>query len=211
MEEKKKEKDAPGVTVADRPPPPLRGVFYSEFDNILGPKIVMHAGECPVGDVFDRVSDYVITKPQLVRCGAVVYPPSSRFLASLFPPCTRVQCEKIVTVSPAPTMKLVGFPVRIEHEKYHRNALMFNVGFVFSVDEDSRPYEPVLRKFGLFLRTLELESEFLFVEETKVRPPPLCTRGPTAPPFAHAVIAAPPVFACSSGKSHPSCTTFGRR
>ena len=46
--------------------PPLRGVFYSEFDNILGPKIVLHAGECPVGEVFDRVSDYVITKPQLV-------------------------------------------------------------------------------------------------------------------------------------------------
>jgi hypothetical protein len=44
----------------------LRGVFYSEFDNILGPKVIMHAGECPVGDVFDRVSDYVITKPQLV-------------------------------------------------------------------------------------------------------------------------------------------------
>ena len=44
----------------------LRGAFYSEFDNVLGPKVVYHAGECPVGDVFDRVSDYVITKPQLV-------------------------------------------------------------------------------------------------------------------------------------------------
>jgi hypothetical protein len=47
--------------------PTLRGVFYSEFDNIVGPKITYHAGECPGSEVFDRVSDYVITKPQLVR------------------------------------------------------------------------------------------------------------------------------------------------
>ena len=48
-----------------------RAVFYSEFDNVVGPKIVYQA---PLGylaaDEFDSISDFVITKPQL--CGRTV-------------------------------------------------------------------------------------------------------------------------------------------
>ena len=66
LEEKSAFPSSGGLFLDDSCRAPLRGVFYSEFDNTLGPKVVMHAGECPVSEVFDRVSDYVITKPQLV-------------------------------------------------------------------------------------------------------------------------------------------------
>lgn len=74
----------------------LLGVFYSEFDNILGPKIVYQAGRCPTGDVFDKISDYFITKPHL--CGKIV---------------TVFQCLEL-------DIKVMGFPMRIEDVKYHR-------------------------------------------------------------------------------------------
>ena len=70
-------------------------------------------------------------------------------------------------------MKIVGYPVSIEDDKYHRNALLFNIGlskgytnehfvlccysnpmrscvqhtgFVFAKNVESAPFRPILRK-----------------------------------------------------------------
>jgi len=53
----------------------------------------------------------------------------------------------------------MSFPVSIESNKYERNALIFNLGFVFSLeDDDLRSYEPVVRKLAKVFRTLEVRS-----------------------------------------------------
>jgi nitrogen permease regulator 2-like protein len=69
----------------------LKGVFYSEFDNIAGPKILYQCPEnCLAPDQFDGVSDYIITGKQL--------------------------CGKLITVA-AFGLKIMGYPLCIADEK----------------------------------------------------------------------------------------------
>lgn len=71
--------------------PLLLGVFYSEFDNIAGPKILFQSPEGLLPpEKFDGISDYMITGKQL--------------------------CGKIITVS-AYGLKIMGYPLSIAHEK----------------------------------------------------------------------------------------------
>lgn len=93
-------------------------------------------------EVFDGVSDYVITKPQL--------------------------CGKLVTITVS-GHKIMGYPLRVRNERYHRYALMFNVGMVFDEGADTRAYQGVLRKLGNTFHTMETESSFLLDPEKKVR------------------------------------------
>ncbi|RHY34278.1 hypothetical protein DYB32_001039 [Aphanomyces invadans] len=64
-------------------------------------------------------------------------------------------------------IKIVGYPVCIEDDKYHRNALLFNIGFVFDKDADAAPYKPILRKLGALMESMEKEMGFLSKESTK--------------------------------------------
>jgi hypothetical protein len=52
--------------------------------------------------------------------------------------------------------KIVGFPCRIEHSKYHRNALLFNFCFVLPVDCQTASFEPILRKLAASFSALEV-------------------------------------------------------
>lgn len=89
--------------------------------------------------------------------------------------------------------KIVGYPVCIEDDKYHRNALLFNIGtpwkttsagntvrradgfaacstrpgFVFDEHVDTSPYRPILRKLGALMESMEKESGFLLNGESK--------------------------------------------
>ena len=142
----------------------IHAILYSEFDNVTGPKVGrccrlccplawLHARfllaqiihQTPEGflsnELFDSVSDYIITGKQL--------------------------CGKLITVN-APPYKIMSFPLCIEDDKYDRNALLFNVGFVFNEHADTGPFHFVLRKLGNTLLALELESGFLFGPQTKV-------------------------------------------
>ncbi len=145
----------------------LVGVFYSEFDNILGPKITY---QTPKGflrsEVFDEVSDFIITCPEL--------------------------CHKLITFTHH-NYTILGYPIALSNNKYHRNALLFNVGFVFDTSPpppggggtttppaysdgtafEIYPYQSVLRKLACMLETVEIESEFLFRADTKPALQPL--------------------------------------
>ncbi|KAF0701090.1 Aste57867_8387 [Aphanomyces stellatus] len=119
----------------------IQGIFYSEFDNIAGPQIVYQAPPNALSnEVFDSVSGYIIIDKAL--------------------------CGKIITVCPQ-DIKIVGYPVCIEDDKYHRNALLFNIGFVFHKDADAVPYKPILRKLGALMESMEKELCFLSKETTK--------------------------------------------
>ncbi|KAG5184888.1 nitrogen permease regulator 2-domain-containing protein [Tribonema minus] len=137
--------------------PSLLGVFYSEFDNIAGPKILFQSPEGLLPpEKFDGISDYMITGRQL--------------------------CGKIITVS-AHGLKIMGYPLSIADEKdesdanvlacfsaqYNRNALLFNVGFVFEEGIDAEHYHNALRKLSMMLYSMEVESAFLFDAQRKAR------------------------------------------
>lgn len=51
---------------------------------------------------------------------------------------------------------IVGYPVRIENKKYHRNQLLFNLGFVLKQDANTSRFEPMCRKLGETLKILEV-------------------------------------------------------
>ncbi|XP_077459122.1 GATOR1 complex protein NPRL2 isoform X2 [Stigmatopora argus] len=63
--------------------------------------------------------------------------------------------------------KLIGCPVCIEHKKYSRNALLFNLGFVCDAQTNTCVLEPIVKKLSGYLTTLELESCFISNEESK--------------------------------------------
>ncbi|GLD69372.1 nitrogen permease regulator 2-like protein [Lates japonicus] len=91
-------------------------------------------------ELFDTVQVYIITKPELQN--------------------------KLITVT-AMGKKLIGCPVCIEHKKYSRNALLFNLGIVCDAQTNTCALEPIVKKLSGYLTTLELESGFISNEESK--------------------------------------------
>ncbi|KAK1161379.1 GATOR complex protein NPRL2 isoform X1 [Acipenser oxyrinchus oxyrinchus] len=116
-------------------------IFFSEFHPTLGPKITYQVPEEYISrELFDTVQVYIITKPELQN--------------------------KLITVT-AMEKKLIGCPVCIEHKKYSRNALLFNLGFVCDARAKTCALEPIVKKLSGYLTTLELESGFISNEESK--------------------------------------------
>jgi len=114
----------------------VKCIFYSEFHNIYGTKIIQQYPEGFISnDVFEGFAEYIIPKPKL--------------------------CGKVITLT-AFNYKILGYPVLVQDVKYHRNALLFNLAFVFDKSVDTTPYHQIVRKLGVILRTLEKESEYLF-------------------------------------------------
>uniref|UniRef100_A0A6I8N5Q6 NPR2 like, GATOR1 complex subunit n=1 Tax=Ornithorhynchus anatinus TaxID=9258 RepID=A0A6I8N5Q6_ORNAN len=124
-------------------------IFFSEFHPTLGPKITYQVPEDFISrELFDTVQVYIITKPELQN--------------------------KLITVT-AMEKKLIGCPVCIEHKKYSRNALLFNLGFVCDARAKTCALEPIVKKLAGYLTTLELESSFISTEESKQKLIPIMT------------------------------------
>ncbi|XP_032996504.1 GATOR complex protein NPRL2 isoform X3 [Lacerta agilis] len=124
-------------------------IFFSEFHPTLGPKITYQVPEDFISrELFDTVQVYIITKPELQN--------------------------KLITVT-AMGKKLIGCPVCIEHKKYSRNALLFNLGFVCDARAKTCALEPIVKKLAGYLTTLELESGFISTDESKQKLIPIMT------------------------------------
>ncbi|KAM4651185.1 GATOR1 complex protein NPRL2 isoform 2-T2 [Discoglossus pictus] len=122
-------------------------IFFSEFHPTLGPKISYQVPEEYISrELFDTVQVYIITKPELQN--------------------------KLITVT-AMDKKLIGCPVCIEHKKYSRNALLFNLGFVCNARAKTCALEPIVKKLAGYLTTLELETGFISNEDSKQRLVPI--------------------------------------
>eukprot|EP00466_Bigelowiella_natans_P004380 jgi/Bigna1/86325/estExt_fgenesh1_pg.C_90306 len=109
----------------------LRGIFYAEFDNTVGPKITFQAPDGYLSpQSFEQISGYVITGPKL--------------------------SHEVVTLN-ACGKRIVCYPIRIENSKYYRNALIFNIGFVFDPETPTNNYILTLCKLASTIETLEHE------------------------------------------------------
>jgi len=124
----------------------LKSIFFSEFDNIVGPKITFQVPESFVGsELFETIHEYVITKPNM--------------------------CGHLITLTVL-QHKIMGYPIHLEGSKYPRNGLLWNLCFVFDANENHQTliaYQPIVQKLALRLKALEQESEFLFNNISKSR------------------------------------------
>lgn len=58
--------------------------------------------------------------------------------------------------------KIVGYPVRIEHQRYTRNAFYFNLCFVCDSWARTVQYEPIVRKLSeYFVSAIDVHLEFI--------------------------------------------------
>ena len=88
--------------------------MFCEFDPRLGPQIAYQAPEDFISkSQFDSIAPYIITKPQLQ--------------------------SRLISLK-ASGYTFMGYPVIIEDKKYTRNALIFNVVFVFHENDHVREY-----------------------------------------------------------------------
>jgi hypothetical protein len=115
----------------------LKGIFYSEFLNKEGAKILSQAPENLISsELFETISDYIIPKPQC--CGKMIVFTHDQY-------------------------QYLGMPQYISGDKYsqRRNAFLFNIVFVFSGYESVTHFKPVLKKLSNLLRSFEHEESFL--------------------------------------------------
>jgi hypothetical protein len=111
------------MTTMEPAPHPLLCVFFAQFDNRAGPTVTAEVPDGFLSPEFEEVSKIVIPKPFL--CGSLVSVARARFT-------------------------VLGFPVLMRNPKYHRNALLFNFGFVLRPGVAPEPYQPLLRKASQF-------------------------------------------------------------
>lgn len=73
--------------------------------------------------------------------------------------------NRFVTVNtPDGKHSLLGFPVSIPHERYHRNEFIFNFGLVIESDVDHIPYERLVRRFAVTFAEMERQNGYLSSE-----------------------------------------------
>lgn len=111
----------------------LEGIFYAEFDNVTGPKVVYAYPEGALrGEQFDAISNYVITEA-----------------------CLSERVLMIRTFQKA----IMVYPVCLSGAHYGRNALLFSVGFVLKEtigEESEEEHKSCLSKIGAFVKRMEI-------------------------------------------------------
>ena len=122
----------------------LRGITYSEFDNIVGPQLrFSYPPDVLPKEAFEPLSDFVIVGKHL--------------------------CGKIILVK-TDELQFLNYSVSIDNPKYERNTLLFSFGFVLAQDVPPEPFEPLLRKLSSVMVSLEVETEFLFQAKQRLEP-----------------------------------------
>jgi nitrogen permease regulator 2-like protein len=79
------------------------------------------------------------------------------------------ELERTVLTVNTLNIKIVGYPAKIDHEKYARNAFYFNICFVTDHYCRSVQYEPIVKKLSEFLIMMEMEYSFLSKDEHRPR------------------------------------------
>ncbi|KXJ86935.1 nitrogen permease regulator 2-domain-containing protein [Microdochium bolleyi] len=70
--------------------------------------------------------------------------------------------NRFMTVnSPDGKYSVLGFPVSIPHERYHRNEFIFNFGIVVDTDSDQIPYERLVRRLAVTFAEMERQTGYL--------------------------------------------------
>ena len=77
----------------------------------------------------------------------------------LLPNVVFKSCTVLLVYSDAGGYRIVGCPKSIQDKKYARNALIFNFVFIFEVEADTSPFEPVIQKIGEAFKIYEVSFD----------------------------------------------------
>ena len=142
-------------------------LFFAEFDNELGPKISAQVPHhfLSNGD-FDKISDYVIAKQEL--CGRIFTLRASISVNKGANSSSSHSNTSIISNmnknSQKRDVRVITHPLCVENRAYERHAYFFAFGMVFDASGSSlspKSHERAMKKFGSFMRTLEVESMFI--------------------------------------------------
>ncbi|KAI0178987.1 nitrogen permease regulator 2 [Hypoxylon sp. FL1284] len=126
----------------------IQGIFYARFLPQEGTKIV--AQSPPGCIVAETYAPHL--KPPLVDFDVVreyVVPRKAFF-------------NRFMTVnSPDGKYSILGFPVSIPNERYHRNEFIFNFGLVVESEVDQIPYERLVRRLAVTFAEMERQHGYL--------------------------------------------------
>lgn len=144
----------------------IQALFYAEFDNVQGPKIVYQTPEGFLGSLgasvppADLPSSPVTQRLQQQQGeapgpedtdGPLAFDSISEYII----PKPEL-CGRLVTIFLNAKYKVLGYPVLLEGPKYERNNLLFNLCFVFERHDSTGEYEQVVRKIARELQNLEV-------------------------------------------------------
>ncbi|KAI1499054.1 nitrogen permease regulator 2-domain-containing protein [Biscogniauxia marginata] len=129
----------------------IQGIFYARFLPQEGTKIV---AQSPPGCIVATTYTPHL-KPPLVDFDIVqeyIIPRKAFF-------------NRFVTANtPDGKHAILGFPVSIPHERYHRNEFIFNFGLVVESDVDTIPYERLVRRLAVTFAEMERQTGYLSSE-----------------------------------------------
>ncbi|KAK8103375.1 nitrogen permease regulator [Apiospora kogelbergensis] len=129
----------------------IQGIFYARFLPQEGTKIV---AQSPPGCIvatsfgphlkpplvdFDIIQEYIIPRKAFFNRFLTVNTPDNKH-------------------------SILGFPVCIPHERYHRNEFIFNFGLVVESDCDVLPYEKLVRRLAVTFAEMERQNGYLRTE-----------------------------------------------
>ncbi|RYP24315.1 hypothetical protein DL765_000579 [Monosporascus sp. GIB2] len=131
----------------------ILGIFYARFLPQEGTKIV---AQSPPGCIVAS-PDAPNSKPPLLDFDIIqeyIIPRKAFF-------------NRFITVnSPDGKYSILGFPVSIPNERYHRNEFLFNFGLVVESDVDQIPYERLVRRLAITFAEMERQNGYLSSEGT---------------------------------------------
>lgn len=174
---------------------PLFCCFYAEFDIKVGPKVCFQSPQdfmendmdIPIDKIHKHLDEYFTTIQESAEKGHSRIPSSETLLSeaseskdigdgsmSIFDSCS----EYIITGNEltgnllnlsSHHIHILTRPTVLEDERYERNSLLFCVGFVLRRAGDPRLFRPILSKWALTLRDMEIETRYLSTERTRRR------------------------------------------
>ncbi|KAI1074883.1 nitrogen permease regulator 2 [Whalleya microplaca] len=126
----------------------IQGIFYARFLPQEGTKIV---AQSPPGCIV--ATEYTPhLKPPLVDFDIIqeyIIPRKAFF-------------NRFMTVnSPDNKYSILGFPVSIPNERYHRNEFIFNFGLVVESDADQIPFERLVKRLAVTFAEMERQHGYL--------------------------------------------------
>ncbi|KAI1392952.1 nitrogen permease regulator 2 [Hypoxylon trugodes] len=126
----------------------IQGIFYARFLPQEGTKIVAQSPPgCIVATTytphlkpplvdFDIIQEYIIPRKAFFNRFMTVNSPDNKY-------------------------SILGFPVSIPNERYHRNEFIFNFGLVVESDIDQVPYERLVRRLAVTFAEMERQHGYL--------------------------------------------------
>ncbi|KAI1396199.1 nitrogen permease regulator 2 [Hypoxylon fuscum] len=126
----------------------IQGIFYARFLPQEGTKIVAQSPPgCIVATTytphlkpplvdFDIIQEYIIPRKAFFNRFMTVNSPDNKY-------------------------SILGFPVSIPNERYHRNEFIFNFGLVVESDVDQVPYERLVRRLAVTFAEMERQHGYL--------------------------------------------------